>query len=190
MNPEAYPLQWPAGWPRTKNRQRASFRMTPGAITDHLFDELDRLGATGIVISTNRAPYSRSKAQPEDPGVAVYFTLKEHQQCIPCDKWDRTEDNIHAVGLAVQALRGLERWGTGDMVSAAFQGFKALPGGEARGSDVARSWHTILGVAPDADKEEIKSAFRKLAQAHHPDVGGDAALFQELTNAYAEGMKL
>ena len=33
-----------------------------------------------------------------------------------------------------------------------------------------RDYYEILGVSKDADQNEIKSAFRKLAKKYHPDV--------------------
>ena len=41
----------------------------------------------------------------------------------------------------------------------------------------------LLGVASDASDEEVKAAYRKLALRYHPDRGGDAALFVQLTQA-------
>jgi molecular chaperone DnaJ len=45
-------------------------------------------------------------------------------------------------------------------------------------------YYKILGVERDASKDEIKKAYRKLAQEHHPDKGGDEEKFKEITNAY------
>lgn len=44
--------------------------------------------------------------------------------------------------------------------------------------------YEILGVARDASTDEIKRAYRKKAREHHPDAGGDAEVFKELTHAY------
>lgn len=41
----------------------------------------------------------------------------------------------------------------------------------------------MLGVTPEASPSEIKKAYRKLALKYHPDRGGDAKKFQELTLA-------
>lgn len=49
----------------------------------------------------------------------------------------------------------------------------------------SRDYYDVLGVAPDATQEEIKSAYRREAKAHHPDHssrGGGA--FQEVQAAY------
>lgn len=45
--------------------------------------------------------------------------------------------------------------------------------------------YEILGIEPLATAEEIKEAYRALAKKHHPDKGGDEALFQEIQQAYA-----
>ncbi|MEB3261074.1 MAG: DnaJ domain-containing protein [Cyanobacteriota bacterium] len=42
----------------------------------------------------------------------------------------------------------------------------------------------LLGLAPEATPEAIKRAYRRLAKAHHPDLGGDAEAFHRLEAAY------
>jgi len=44
--------------------------------------------------------------------------------------------------------------------------------------------YEILGVAKDAGSAAIKAAYRKLAQQHHPDKGGDKDRFQAIQQAY------
>lgn len=41
--------------------------------------------------------------------------------------------------------------------------------GSTVGGTEAPSPHEILGVAQDADQEEIRTAYRKLANQYHPD---------------------
>jgi DnaJ-class molecular chaperone len=45
-------------------------------------------------------------------------------------------------------------------------------------------YYTILGVNKNADPDDIKKAYRRLAAQHHPDKGGDTAKFQEVQKAY------
>jgi curved DNA-binding protein CbpA len=51
----------------------------------------------------------------------------------------------------------------------------------------SRNYYELLGVPPDASREEIHSAYRRLARRCHPDLNaaGDAgARFNELSDAY------
>ncbi|KND51970.1 MAG: chaperone protein DnaJ [Parcubacteria bacterium C7867-001] len=50
---------------------------------------------------------------------------------------------------------------------------------------MAKNYYDILGVEKKATQDDIKKAFRKLAQKHHPDKGGDEAVFKEITEAYS-----
>ncbi len=50
-----------------------------------------------------------------------------------------------------------------------------------------RDYYEILGVSKNASEAEIKSAYRKLARQHHPDVdktAGAAERFKEVSEAY------
>jgi DnaJ-class molecular chaperone len=44
--------------------------------------------------------------------------------------------------------------------------------------------YNTLGINENAQPDEIKRAYRKLASQHHPDKGGDTAKFQEIEAAY------
>ena len=52
---------------------------------------------------------------------------------------------------------------------------------------MARDYYDVLGVSRNADKTEIKTAFRKLAREYHPDVSKHAdaeTKFKEINEAY------
>jgi len=44
--------------------------------------------------------------------------------------------------------------------------------------------YSILGVPKNATQQEIKKAYRKQANQHHPDKGGDSVMFQRVSEAY------
>jgi hypothetical protein len=128
----AYPLQWPTGKKRTSYRESSRFRSSFAVARDELINELKMLGAKQVVISTNvplrqdGLPYANFR-QPADPGVAVYFQYKNNSMCFACDRWQKIDDNIQAIRHTINALRGIARWGTGDILTAALTGFTALP---------------------------------------------------------------
>lgn len=189
---EAYPLQWPIAWPRTKYPTRARFDTSGNKAKVGLLNELRLLKASNIVVSSNAQlrrdglPYVGQRL--EDCGVAVYFTLNKEQQCIPCDKWDSLDDNIQAVRKTVEALRGLERWGAKEMVNAAFRGFKALPESIIMGEHTARAWYEVLEVSQNAPESVIKAAYKAQLHLKHPDKGGKQWEFEELQKAFKEAL--
>jgi hypothetical protein len=81
---EAYPLDWPDGWVRTRPQHRRgnnNWKKAFGAYRDNLISEIERLKATSLVLSTN-IPLNlrglpREGYNPPDPGVAVYFGREE-----------------------------------------------------------------------------------------------------------------
>lgn len=189
----SYPLHWPAGWPRARGRSEAKFgqkdysksyqttkRVTIATAMERLDAELTRLGARGIILSSNLertlsgAPRS-GQADPADPGVAVYFTLKGKDTVLACDRWYRAADNMVAIAKHIEAIRGMDRWGVGS-IDQAFAGYQALPAPE--------QWFQVLGVASSATKATVDDAFKRLAHEAHPDKpNGSTAKMQRLNDA-------
>lgn len=72
-----------------------------------------------------------------------------------------------------------------------FAGMGGMPGGMPGGMGGGRrgggggdtKLYEVLGVSKDADQNEIKKAYRKLALKNHPDKGGDPDKFKEISAA-------
>lgn len=185
---DAFPLRWPDGVPRAQAGTRSvngNFKMTFAAARDRLLDELRKMGARYVVISTD-VPLRRdglpyADGDPKDPGVAVYFDLDGEQHVLACDRWDRVRMNTQALALTVDALRGLERWGSTDIMRRAFSAFEML----AAPIVTPRSWREVLDIRDwqTANMATVRESYRQLAKLCHPDVGGDHAAMAELNAA-------
>jgi hypothetical protein len=185
----AYPLSWPIGWPRRKPGTAEQSRFGAGGGTtlghgrDTLLDELERMGATSIVISSNvrlrvdGLPQANAP-EPFDHGVAVYFRIKGQPSALACDKWDRAADNLRALAKHVEAIRGQLRWGVGS-IEQAFGGYKALAEVGARAP-----WWQVLGISSDSTWREIEHRRDQLLHQHHPDHGGTHDRAAEINAAF------
>lgn len=177
---QAYPLQWPAGRKRNRNPKNSQFKTSLTVASVALYDELKRLRASNVILSSNMEyrndglPYAR-QSNLDDTGVAVYFTYKDNQMCFACDQYYELKDNVQAIRKTIEAIRGIKRWGSSDMMAQAFKGFEALPA-------PADHWQ-ILGITKTTDIDHIKRAFRNRVKIDHPDKDGNAVDFQRLIKA-------
>ncbi|MBV7408719.1 hypothetical protein [Maritimibacter sp. DP1N21-5] len=182
---QAYPLQWPDGWPRTNplyrdnghKFQRGDWKGGYKATTINdtriaLAKELEMLGARNVVLSTNveirldGEPYSGRRA-PDDPGIAVYFTLDGEAMVMAQDAYQRVPDNIRSLTLAISGMRQMQRHGGGTMLKRAFAGFTALPPPGDMSPIVTtppRMWWEVLGVAQDCPLAVAEAAWKALAR--------------------------
>lgn len=191
---EAFPLQWPDGWPRTPAIE-VQWSLAGGrrhtqswnTVLRRLRDELWRLDANNIVISTNQPirkdgePYAATRLI-DDPGAAVYFELNGRAMVMAQDRYELLLDNLRSLALAIEGLRQTERHGGAHMMERAFAGFEALPPPMTGG----RPWYDVLGVAPDAPRAEIEAAWRAKARECHPDAGGDHETMAAVNAAYEQ----
>lgn len=205
---QAYPLQWPAGWPRMSNfsRKRAKFgrkvergnefkwqakeSLTISGATDRIISELNSLGvrhgswviSTDLKLRNDGLPRSDQR-EPEDPGVAVYWSKGDKKNVMAIDIYDRIADNLAAVAATLNALRSIDRHGGAQILERAFTGFTALA------APVPRSWREVLELGESADIHSAEARYKTLARQHHPDMGGDPNKFVEITNAIQQARK-
>jgi hypothetical protein len=196
---EAFPLHWPQGYPVTEKRLESNFKSTLATARDGILNEIKLLSgpdqAKKAIISTNMTVNKEGlltgsgvMAYP-NPGAAVYFTYQGEDKVIACDAWKYLHDNLRAVQLTIQAMRGLDRWKCTQILSRAMSDMKALP--MQAGPDTGITWWQILQVQPSASKDEIKEAYKRLAQYYHPDKPGtgNEAMFKVINEAYQKAIK-
>lgn len=198
----AFPLAWPDGWPRTPAHLRETshpfggkvYGLTFDRARTQLVDELHRLRARNVVISTNvplrndGMPYaSAATTRMTDPGVAIYFTLKDRPLSMARDGFANIAANMRSLFLAIEGMRQLERHGGSYMMERAFSGFLALPAPGA-----ARPWREVLGLTSrlvPVTKRAVDDAFKERAIIAHPDGGGSHDAMAELNAARAAALK-
>jgi hypothetical protein len=170
---EAYPLAWPPGWPRTSMSRRCASRFGRNTYNQiiQLQNELRRLGATNVTISSNvpvrqdGLPYAdAAKRRYDDPGVAIYFKLRGKALSMARDRYWTPWENMRSLVLAIDAMRSIERHGGSTMMERAFDGFAALPPPDD-------CWK-ILGISTGGYErrlipDEIRAAFRNKVREHH-----------------------
>jgi hypothetical protein len=132
-------------------------------------------------------------------GVKVVFDRAGKRYVRECNKYENSLDNLRVIGLQIEYLyRALEVYAE-DIVESSFDlefdrifsGFLAAPDDTALLlGDGNLPWFEILGVRPEASKQDIRNAFRALSITHHPDSGGDEEDFKRINHAFREGMKV
>lgn len=167
------PLSWPAGWPVTGDNLRsigAPFKVSKEKTLADIDDCMRLLGASDWLISSNVA--TRLDGLPRadgllkggaSPGMALYFEHKGAVRVLARDFYWDPWSNLRSIGLALDALRTLERHGGRLIMERSLEGFLALP---APASD----WRAVLGCAvagedmPWVDIALAEANYRALAK--------------------------
>lgn len=191
--------QWP--WPthllEDQDRRRATFSASWGSTLDLLDRELYQVDARTPVLqlaldeSAFRLDgYPRAQARAEHPGVILSFDRPRvaggvESLSFPCDRFDRWQDNVRAIALALEALRRVDRYGitpNGEQ----YTGWRAIGGATPMPAKMSRE-HALATIARlsarlpghyvhDADMaryaddpDEIRRDLRTARGLHHPD---------------------
>lgn len=213
MKRDPYPLQWPDHWPRTKPGRRISSRFrncsVGRGITDVL-DELRRFGAKQVVLTSglrlrlDGIPYAQ-QAEPDDPGIAVYFQWRGRPYVVACDTYRRSWENLRALSKTIEGMRAIERHGASQLLERAVAGFSALPPGEGAPPPTPpeEPWWEVLGMPDLADSYTqiasddthpmrvpalgmAKALYQSRIANAHPDKGGSTEQAAALNVAWAQ----
>lgn len=192
MIPAVYPLQWPEGKARSRSRVPGTFKdggssITVPAAIGRVEAQLNHLGAKSPMVSSNLQPtlsgVTRGRGETLDPGVVVFFDLKDQAYAMACDRYTTVASNLAAIAAHLDATRGIERWGVASAAES-LQVFLALPGADGGGKAVGRPWWSVLELEKSASRTDVLNAYRRLAAVRHPDVeGGSHEAMAELNAA-------
>ena len=159
------------------SRRRTKIVSLPIAV-DRLEDQLQRLGAQAVVLSTNlelrlNGLPRAGQRDPEDPGVAVWFNLNKKRMVLACDKWTRVADNVAAVAAHIRSIRSVESYGVGTMEQA-FEGYRTLE--DFSGGEIP--WKRILGFPADSRPTlaEVEAKWKARMKEVHPRMEGESSL--------------
>ncbi|GFO80738.1 MAG: hypothetical protein A49_03650 [Methyloceanibacter sp.] len=188
MNIQNYPLSWPPGFPRTKHTERGQFRTAFNGARENVEKSLTAFARdsgkviSNLVISSNQ---TIGGSEPNDPGVAVWFSWNDMQVCIPVDRYASVASNLQAIHHIIEARRVELRHGTLALVRATFTGFQVLP------APAGEHWRDVLALLSDTPttKDAIESAYKRLSLVRHPDKGGSTEAMAELNNAKATALR-
>lgn len=204
MKRAPYPLAWPEGWKRTppRHRQHPRFRGDFVLARNGILNSLRLLRAVDVVITSNLPtksnglPYATGRT--DDPGIAVWWMQPKvgrpaAERVMACDRYPLPGENLRAIQLTIDAMRGIERWGASDLVERAFSGFAALPPSSGETIDaqpVDIDWRAFFEITPLLDGMSkydlvglVRGRYKRLALTLHPDHGGTREAFDELNRA-------
>ena len=168
-------FQWLEDPNPSNARRPASFRVKYKNTLATLDDELGKMGARDLVIAAGYVRddlrpdgWPRSQASPKHPACCLYFEDRNRRRLsMPCDTFDRFEDNLRAITLTLEHLRAVDRYGV-TKGSEQYVGWLRLEagGGEATLDDQLKTAFAVI----DRFGGFNQLADRSLAAlfAHHP----------------------
>jgi hypothetical protein len=167
--------RWVEGQAREQTVRRHRTKSVSVAIAvERLEDQLQRLEGRHAVLSTNlelrlNGQPRAGQRDPEDPGAAVYFTLKGKRTVLACDRWTRVADNIAALAAHIRAIRSVENYGVGTLEQA-FAGYVSI-----EDFSTGIPWRRILGFPLDSQPslDEVEAKWRSRMKELHPDSSND-----------------
>lgn len=197
---------WPDGltyrpierFPRalTVNRRMSPFSATLKSTLTLMRKELAAIRAKDVVLIAleeqqfriDGAP--RAGATPEHPGIILSMTTPGGSLSFPCDTFSTWQDNLRAVVLTMERLRAIDRYGV-TKSGEQYTGWKELP---ATATPMPQSTHEfgsvqeVLDYLADVadipvDGHGAAALLRYAQRATHPDHGGSAADFREVSAA-------
>lgn len=174
--------EWPGEL--TRWRRRSQFSAPWGRTIALLERELEHLGARRVVLQIAIGEHElrldgkpRATARAAHPGTILAFESKWGPLKYATDEFDRWQDNLRAIALAMEALRAVDRYGVSRR-GEQYTGWRALP----RSTDPADSI-TSREQAREFIDREFEGDLRRALFETHPDHGGSSDDFRRVMRA-------
>lgn len=201
---------WPEGWRDRTDDQRvwSPFSASHTSTLIALDVELSALNATAVTLQVDAAERDcrvdgqlRADEKVRHPGViltidtpsmgSLVYSTDRFRGRFGIAGW---QSNLRAITLGLEALRRVERYGIAER-GQQYAGYRELGSGIPMGAAPAMTvevagrllWNAAYGgdwPPPSLDVATIRAAWRVAAtKGTHPDHGGSAAVFRQLTQA-------
>jgi hypothetical protein len=180
--------------PRTQFRKAGVFKATWLQTLDLLEYELGKLRAQNIVIQIedpdgikgirNDGSYRMMSQSyfPNRAGVILTFESSKGAISMPCDRYEDWKDNVRALGLSLEALRAVDRYGVtrGNEQYRGWARLEAPGNGNGMDRDKALAFLSLLsGVNSERLARYLPDDLATLIRAqrihNHPDRASDEA---------------
>lgn len=186
---------WPGKRTGLAFRKHGPFKTDFNATRRGIDRELAHLGARRAVLEMECEErdirldgFLRADAKVKGPGVIVSFsTAADIPLRFACDTYHTWLANLRAIGLTLEALRAVDRYGA-TQKSEQYRGFAALPADAAvMDAGQAVAWLSLKsgfsGESMRGNLEVLREAWRKACMVTHPDQGGTDADFKRTQEA-------
>lgn len=197
---------WPDDWLVRPFYESSPFSSSYTQTLDLLDRELFMLGASNVIVQLDVSARSvradgalRADVKVGKPGVILSFDTKKHGTLTyATDKYRPWVENLRAIALGLEALRKIERYGIAER-GQQYAGYRELGTGIALGPGQMTPAAAASLIAdllePDDDgpisslsvrkswRVERARFSRQLAKRLHPDAGGSADLYAQVTQA-------
>lgn len=188
-------LEWPDGWARTPAPARRNLYFRDGYVAgsaievmQELLNSVNSLGVRSLKI-TAACPIATTAiwTNANDPGVSIYFEWGGLNRVIASDQYMTSEQNLHAIWMAVLALSMMLRIGSRQVFDKMLEGLTEGPLQRRRRDQEDRPWWVVLGFdRVPQDRSAAEKAAKQLLLAVHPDRGGSEQLAVEVNLAIAD----
>lgn len=186
-------VDWP-GTP-TENRRPALFRARYSDTRKRLHYELDKLGATNIVLQVALDASGirldgrpRASARASHPGIILTFDTPSGPLSFPCDTFTDWDDNLRAIAMTLENLRAIDRYGV-TKLGQQYSGWRRLPPAghampamsrEAAAEVLARYTSEVSAAEIATSTSAQRFASREAYKRTHPDTleGSDEAFIE------------